>query len=86
MNIDEHPTVITLNTRGIGICKDGHKLTHNATRHWDGIFDPTTTNPRGALRSALCCPAVRTALAGTFSTSTSSFTESIIPAASGVCA
>jgi len=49
------------------------------------LLDPTTTNPREAFRSFLCCPAVRTALAGTFCTSRSSLTASIMPAASGVC-
>ena len=48
-------------------------------------FDPTTTYPRGDFRSALCCPAVRTALAGTFCTSTSSLIARTMPAASGVC-
>ncbi|KAI9451372.1 hypothetical protein BJY52DRAFT_1419171 [Lactarius psammicola] len=47
------------------LCKDGHRPT-NVTDHRDPPFDPITTNQCGALHSALCCPAIRTALAGTF--------------------
>ena len=47
--------------------------------------EPPIEYPLGALRSHRCSDCVRTALAGTFSTSTSSFTLSIFPAASGVC-
>src|SRR6266702_2775740 len=65
------------------LCKERHRPT-DVTSHRGRTFDPTTTNPCGALCSALYCPAVRNVLAGTFSTSTSYFTPSIMPTASGV--
>ena len=61
-------------------------LTPTQTRHrlWS-ILEPTTAYPRGAFLSILCSVFVLTADAGTFRTSTSSFTLRIFPALIGEC-
>lgn len=48
-------------------------------------FEEITLYPLGAFLSCLCSVLVRTAEAGTFSTSTSSFTRRILPALIGEC-
>ena len=80
MDLSEYPVVITLNVVGIRV-----KQRWAQTYERVPTFDPTTTNARGAFHSALCCLAVQTAFAGTFTTLMSSFTASITPEAEDVC-
>ena len=63
MDLSEYPVVITLNVVGIRV-----KQRWAQTYERDPTLDPTPTNARGAVHSALCCLAVRTAFAGTFTT------------------